>query len=264
MIEAIYTSDTGLNASQSQLDNSANNIANLSTTSFKANRTQFQDLFYTSLTGAAAVNDQGVAAPVGTQFGYGVRVSSTDKQFGPGPLIHTDIPLNVAIDGNGFLQVGLPDGTTAYTRNGTLQVTPDGKLRNSDGFLIQPSIVIPPNTLSIGIATDGTVTVLTSTAPTTPQTVGQITLVNFANPPGLTALGTNVYQASSASGSPVKSAPGQGGTGLLRQGYLEGSNVDPTTELANLLIAQQSFVANGKSIDVASQMLSSTTTLLVQ
>jgi flagellar basal-body rod protein FlgG len=263
MIEAINTSNTGLNASQSQLNNSANNLANLDTTAFKANRAQFQDLFYTSLTGPPAVNDQGVAAPVGTQIGYGVRLSSTDKQFAPGPLIRTGFPLDVAIDGNGFLQVQVGDGT-AYTRNGTLQMTPNGNLRTSDGFLLQPSITIPPNTTAISIAPDGTVSVITSGVPGTSQNVGQITLVNFANPPGLTAQGTNLYQASSASGSPVKNVPGQGGTGLLRQGHLEGSNVDPTTELANLLIAQQSFVANGKAIDIASQMLATTTSLLVQ
>jgi flagellar basal-body rod protein FlgG len=255
LIAAIAAGNTGLNANQSQLDTAGNNLANLNTTSFKANQVQFQDLFYVTL------NYPTFPAPVGEQLGAGVRLSSTSKQFTQGPLENTGQQLDVAIDGNGFFQVLRPDGSTAFTRNGTFQVAPTGQLRTADGFLLQPAIFIPPNASQINIATNGTVTVVVGGVT---QTLGQITLVDFANPPGLTAVGTNLYLASEASGKPVTSGPGTGGTGLLRQGFLEGSNVDAATELTNLLIAQQSFVFNSQAITVANQMLQSTAALLVQ
>jgi flagellar basal-body rod protein FlgG len=258
LVQAINVSDTGLNASQSQLDTAGNNLANLNTTSFKANQVRFQDLFYITL---VAPSFPGPA--VGTQLGSGVRLSSTDKQFTQGPLISTGVPLDVAIDGQGFFQVLRPDGSTAYTRNGTFQVGPNGQLRTADGFLVQPPITIPPGTTQINIATNGTVSVRIGNSNTF-QTVGQITLVVFANPPGLTAVGNNLYLASPASGSPVKVVPGQGGAGLIRQGFLEGSNVDAATELTDLLIAQQTFVANATAIQVANQMLQGAAALLVQ
>jgi flagellar basal-body rod protein FlgG len=255
LIQAIGASNTGLDASQSELDNAGNNLANINTTSFKANRLGFQDLLYLTLKPPAP------PAPVGIQAGEGVKLSSTDKQFTQGPLTVTGVALDIAIEGNGFFQVKRPDGSLAYTRNGNLQVGPNGQLRTSDGFLLQPPITIPPDATQISIGPDGTVTVV---AGGVSRTVGQITLVNFANPPGLTAVGTNLYLASPASGSPVKSVPGQGGTGLIRQGVLEGSNVNAVTELTNLIIAQQSFVANATAIQIANQMLESTLTLLVQ
>jgi flagellar basal-body rod protein FlgG len=256
MIEAVSTSITGLDASQSMLDASSNNLANLNTTSFKSNRVLFQDLIY--------VSDQipGLREPAGTQVGRGVALSSTDKQFGQGPLINTGVSLDVAIDGAGFFQIKLPDGTTVYTRNGSFRIDTQGRLVTSDGFVVQPPITVPANFTSITIAPGGTVTVTTADQPNTPRTVGQITLVRFANPPGLTALGNNLYAASTASGQPVKSAPEQGGTGALRQGFLEGSNVDATTELANLLVAQQYFASNSQAVIVENEMLQTTVALI--
>jgi len=261
MIEAILTSDTGLNASQSQLSTAGNNLANLNTTGFKANRSEFQDLIYTALTVPGAAGTPG-SPPVGTQIGQGVRLGSTDKEFGPGPLQNTGRGLDVAIDGNGFFQVKSPGGQALYTRGGPFQLDPTGRLVTSDGYLVQPPIVVPANATSISIGADGTVSVVTANAPNTTQVVGHLTLVRFANPPGLSALGNNLYAATSASGSPVTGTPGQAGTGALRQGFLEASNVDPTTELANLLIAQQWFVANGHAVQSASEMLSKTAELV--
>ncbi len=260
MIEAIATSNTGLNASQSQLNTTGNNLANLSTTGFKANQTTFQDLVYTNLTlpGGAGPN----SPPVGTQIGQGVGLASTDKTFAQGPLQNTGQSLNVAIDGNGFFQVKAANGSVLYTRGGSFQLDSQGRLVTSDGSLVQPPITVPSNTTTVTIAANGTVSVVTSSAPNTSQVVGNLTLVRFANPPGLNSVGNNLYAATSASGSPVTNTPGQSGTGLLRQGFLEGSNVDPTTELANLLISQEWFVANGHVVQTASEMLSATTDLV--
>jgi flagellar basal-body rod protein FlgG len=255
MIEAITASNSGLDASQDQLDTASNNLANLNTTGFKSNRVLFQDLLYTTLQAA------GLRAPVGTQLGRGVKLSSTDKLFGEGPLQNTGNQLDVAIDGNGFFQVSLPDGRTAFTRAGNFVANANGQLVTSDGNFLQPPITLPPNFTAVNIASDGTVSASTPTSGGF-QTVGQITLVRFANPPGLTGIGNNLFAASPASGSPITSAAGQGGTGLLRQGFLEGSNVNATTELANLLIAQQSFTANSQAIVAANNMLIATTELV--
>ncbi len=255
MIEAIAASNTGLDASQDQLDTAGNNLANLSTTGYKANRVLFQDLLYTTLQAA------GLTAPVGTQLGRGVQLSSTDKLFTEGPLENTGNPLNVAINGNGFFQVTLPDGSTAYTRNGSFVVNANGQLVTTDGNFLQPPITVPTNYTGITIAANGTVTVTVPNSLTS-RTVGQITLVNFANPPGLTSVGNTLFAASPASGSPVISIPGQAGTGILQQGFLEGSNVNATTELSNLLIAQQTFSANSEAINAANNLLITTTELV--
>ena len=260
MIEAISTSNTGLNASQQQLNTTGNNLANLNTTGFKANLTTFQDLIYTTLATPVAAGKT-VSPPGGTQIGQGVMTSSTDKQFTQGPLESTGQPYNVAIDGNGFFQVTGPGGAVYYTRDGTFQINSTGRLVTANGHIVQPPIVVPANATSVTIGTDGTVSVLTPGS-STPKVVGQLTLVRFANPPGLNSEGNNLFTATSSSGSPVTGTPGQSGSGLLRQGFLEGSNVDPTTELANLLIAQQWFVANSHGVQVASQMLSDTTDLV--
>ncbi len=256
MIEAIITSITGLDASQTFLDTTGNNLANLNTTAFKAARILFQDLIY------VATQIPGLKQPAGTELGRGVAVSSTDQLFTQGPLQNTGRTLDVAIDGPGFFQVSLPGGGTAYTRDGSLQIDPTGRLVTSAGNLIQPPITVPTNFTSLVIGTDGTVQVFTPDSPNTPRTVGQIMLVRFANPPGLTNLGGNLFAASPASGSPVTEVPGQAGTGVLRQGFLEGSNVNAAAELTNLLIAQQTFVANSQVSVVANDMLTTTAQLV--
>jgi flagellar basal-body rod protein FlgG len=256
MIEAITTANTGLDASQTFLDSTGNNLANLNTTAFKSSRTLFQDLLYVTTV------FPGLFAPAGAQIGRGVEVSSNDRQFTQGTLINTGQQLDVAIDGAGFFQVLRPDGTTAYTRDGTLSVDPTGRLVTADGLLLQPPITVPTNFTSISIGTNGTVQVLTPNSPNTPITVGQITLANFANPPGLVSLGGNLFAASPASGSPVVGVPGTSGFGVLRQGFLEGSNVNAASELTNLLIAQQTFVANSQTVVVANEMLLTTAELV--
>jgi flagellar basal-body rod protein FlgG len=262
MIQAINTSSTGLNASQALLDVTSNNLANLNTTGFKANQVAFQDLFYASVTGPGAATGQVASAPVGTQVGLGVRLAGTAKMFTQGPLQNTGQPLDVAIQGNGFFQVTRPDGSVAYTRDGSFRLDPSGRLVTADGSLVQPSIVVPPGATAVTIAADGTVTANVGGSSVSAQVVGQLTLVNFPNAPGLTSVGNNLYAASAASGNPTTAVPGQGGTGTLAQGLLEGSNVNPTTELVNLLIAQQTYASNTRAILIASQMLSDTVDLI--
>jgi flagellar basal-body rod protein FlgG len=251
MIEAISTSNTGLSAAQTLLDVTGNNLANINTTGFKAGGVGFQDLLSVALTGP------GAASP-GLQVGLGVGVASTDRSFAQGPLQNTGKPLDVAIEGNGFFPVALPDGGVAFTRDGSFRLDPSGRLVTADGSLVQPGIVVPPGAASVSIASDGTVTALVGA----PQVLGRLTLVRFPNPPGLTSLGGNLYAASAASGSPAGAVPGQGGTGTLAQGFLEGSNANPTTELVNLLIAQQTFAANARAVAVENQMLTDTVSLV--
>jgi flagellar basal-body rod protein FlgG len=261
MIEAIYTSDTGVIASQGFLDVTSNNLANLNTTAFKENQVRFQDLFYNTLSAAGHSAAVG-SPPVATQLGHGVQISSTAKSFTEGPLENTGLPLDLAINGNGFFQLSVPGGGVRYTRDGTFHLDPTGRLVSAQGFLLQPPITVPPGTTQITVGTDGTVTVFTQSAPSTPRVIGQITLVTFANPQGLIAVGNNQFAASPNSGSPVTAVPGTGGTGTIQQGFLEGSNVDVTTELTNLLIAQQTFVFNSEAIQIASQMLLTTAELV--
>jgi flagellar basal-body rod protein FlgG len=259
MIQGISASTTGLNASQTLLDVTSNNLANLNTTGFKTSQVGFQDLFYATLSGVGTAGGPGASAAVPTQVGLGVRVSSTAKSFAQGPLQNTGNPLDVAIEGNGFFQVTRPDGTTAFTRDGTFRVDANGQLVTADGSLVQPAITFPPGTTSITIGADGAVTaVVNGTA--TP--VGELTLANFPNPPGLTPLGNNFYAASAASGNATTATPGQTGTGTLVQGFLEGSNVNPATELTNLLIAQATFAANSRAVVVENQMLTDTVSLI--
>ncbi len=258
MIEAISASTTGLNASQALLDVTSNNLANIDTTSFKAGAVRFQDLLSATVSGPAA-SSQGVSSPGGLQVGRGVAVASTSASFAQGPLQSTGQPLDVAIQGNGFFQVTRPDGSVAYTRDGSFHVDAAGQLVTADGSLVQPAIVVPPGATSVSIGADGTVTATTGRAS---QVLGQITLARFPNPPGLTALGNNLYAASAASGSPTTAVPGQAGTGTLVQGFLEGANVSPATELVNLLIAQQTFVANSQAIVAENQMLTDTVSLI--
>jgi len=251
MMRALWTAASGLEAQQFSMDVLSNNLANTNTTAFAANQVSFQDLFSAAIAGPSAAGS--------LQLGRGVLVSATNKTFAQGPLQNTGGPLDVAIEGNGFFQVTQADGAAAYTRDGSFQVDAGGRLVTAAGLPVQPAIVVPPGATSISIATDGTVT---ATIAGSPRTVGQLTLIRFPNPPGLTSLGGNLYAASAASGNPTTAVPGQGGTGTLVQGFLEGSNVNPTTELVNLLIAQQTFAANSQAIVAANQMLIDTVGLV--
>jgi flagellar basal-body rod protein FlgG len=261
MIKALFTSATGMNAQQTVVDTTSNNLANVNTTGFKRMQPEFQDLLYVTQRQPGSTASQGLPLPTGLQLGSGVAISGNMKIFTPGTLNSTNNPYNVAIDGDGFFQVTQPNGQLYYTRDGNFNLNSNGNLVTADGFLISPQLTIPQNALSVSIGTDGTVSVTTpgSTAPTQ---VGQLTVVRFQNPAGLNSEGRNLYSQTQSSGQPIQTTAGQQGAGLIRQGYLEGSNVDVVAEMVNLIVAQRAYEFNTKAITTADQMLSATTNLI--
>jgi len=254
MIRSLWISKTGLEAQQLQLDVIANNLANVSTNGFKRARAVFEDLLYQTLRQPGAQSSQQTQLPSGLQIGTGARPVATERIFTQGNLQQTGNSRDVAIQGNGFFQVLLPDGTTAYTRDGSFQSDAQGQLVTSSGFPVQPAITIPPNTLSITIAKDGTVSVLTPGS-STPVQVGTIQLVNFINPAGLQGFGENLYLQSASSGTPTPNTPGTNGLGMLNQGYVETSNVNVVEELVNMIQTQRAYEINSKAIQTSDQML---------
>jgi flagellar basal-body rod protein FlgG len=261
MIRALFTAATGMNAQQTMVDTSSNNLANVNTVGFKRMIPQFQDLIYVSDRIPGSIAQQGMPLPNGLQVGHGVAVSSNEKVFTSGTLNNTGNPYDVAIDGDGFFQVTMPNGMIYYTRAGNFSINNTGNLVTSDGFLINPQISIPQNAISVSIGQDGSVSVMTPGS-TTPTQVGQLQLVRFQNPAGLNNEGRNLYSQTLASGSPVQTQAGQNGAGLIRQGFLEGSNVDVVAEMVNLILAQRAYEFNTKAITTADQMLSFTTNLI--
>ena len=262
MIKALFTASTGLNAQQTVVDNTANNLANVNTNGFKKSQADFQDLIYVNERVPGAVAAQGLQSPTGIQIGSGVRIAGTTKVFTQGGLVNTTNPLDVAIQGEGFFQLTLPSGETRYTRDGALRLNNVGNLVTSDGFLIQPQLTIPQSAVSVSIGSDGTVSVVNAGATNTSTLLGQLTLVRFQNPAGLSAEGKNLLAESASSGAPITATPGLNGTGLIQQGFQERSNVDVVSELVNLIIAQRAYEFNTKVITTANQMLLSTTSLI--
>jgi flagellar basal-body rod protein FlgG len=260
-IKALFTSATGMNAQSFALDTTANNLANINTTGFKRNQADFQDLIYVSRVTPGSQAAQGQQVPTGVQVGSGVRISGTSKIFDEGSLVNTNNPLDVAIEGQGFLQIILPNGERRYTRDGALALNTNGNLVNQDGFLVDPQITIPQDAVSISVGADGTVSVINAGAANASVSLGQLTLVRFPNPAGLSAEGRNLFSETASSGAPIIATPGQSGTGLLRQGFLERSNVDAVTELINLIVAQRAFEFNSRAVRAADEVLSNTTNL---
>lgn len=262
MIRAMHTGATGMIGQQFLVDTTANNLANVNTTGFKRNHADFQDLLYASLRQPGTEILQGQSVPNGLQMGNGVRPASTSKIFTAGPLDNTSNPLDLAIEGEGFFQVVAPDGSTRYSRDGAFKLNSENNLVNSDGFRMDPQITIPTDAASIAISPDGTVSVLTASSPDAPTEVGNIQLVRFPNPAGLSAEGNNLFRTTASSGDPVTAEPGQEGMGLLRAGFLERSNVEVVQELVSLILAQRAFEFNSRSVKVADQMLSATNELM--
>ena len=253
MMRSLRTAATGMSAQQMNIDTIANNLANVNTTGFKRTRIDFQDLMYQQmrLAGAPTQDNQN---PTGLQVGLGVRAASTQKIFSQGVFEQTDNPLDVVIEGDGFFQVKQPDGSTAYTRDGSFKKDAAGGLVTSDGYPLEPAIVIPPDATSIAIAADGTVSV-TQPGSDTPNQVGQLTLAKFANPAGLTSLGRNLFAATGASGQAGTGGAGTEGYGTISQGFLEKSNVNVVEEMVNLISAQRAYEVNSKVIQGSDRML---------
>ena len=254
MIRSLWISKTGLDAQQTNLDVIANNLANVSSNGFKRSRAVFEDMLYQTLRQPGAQSSQQTQLPTGLQVGTGVRPVATERIFTQGNLQLTGNSLDLAINGQGFLQVQMPDGTTGYTRDGSLHVDAQGQVVTSNGNHLLPAITIPPGAQKITIGNDGTVSVqLASSA--IPTNVGTIQLANFVNPAGLQPLGQNLYTESASSGTPQVNAPGTNGMGQLNQGYVETSNVNVVEELVSMIQAQRAYEINSKAITTSDQML---------
>ncbi len=257
MIRALHTAATGMEAQQQRIDVIANNMANVNTTAFKKQRADFQDLLYQTVRAPGAATVQGVNAPSGLTVGTGVRTAATHRSFVGGDVMQTGNPLDVAIQGNGFFQVTLPGGEVGYTRAGNLEIDAQGQLTTNDGFPLDPSIALPDGYQSVTIGQDGTVSV-TVQGETAAQEVGQIQLVNFANPGGMQSIGGNFYKATNASGDPQTGVPGQQGLGSLLPQSLEMSNVKVVEEMINLISSQRAYDINSKVIQASNEMLQTT------
>ena len=254
MIRSLWIAKTGMEAQQTQLDTISHNLANVGTNGFKRGHVVFEDLIYQNLRQAGAASSDQTTLPTGLQVGLGVRSAATSRNFSQGNLQQTSNNLDIAIKGNGFFQIQLPDGTTGYTRDGSLQVDGTGQLVTNNGYAVQPGITIPSNAQSVTIAADGTVNVALP-GQATPQSIGQLNLASFVNPSGLEPKGQNLWGETAASGTPNAGAPGSNGLGALQQGYVETSNVNVVEELVAMIATQRAYELNSKAIQTSDQML---------
>ncbi|HET7837211.1 MULTISPECIES: flagellar basal-body rod protein FlgG [Variovorax] len=254
MIRSLYVAKTGLEAQQTQLDVVSNNLANVGTTGFKRSRAVFEDLMYQNLRQVGGQTSDQTRLPSGLQVGTGVHVVATERIHAQGNMTKTDNPKDVAINGSGFFQVLMPDGTTSYTRDGSFQTDRDGQLVTASGFTIQPPITIPQNATSMTVGRDGIVSVTQAGSTATVQ-VGQLQLATFLNPAGLESKGENLYTETDSSGAPNLLNPGLDGAGILSQGYTEASNVNVVEELVNMIATQRAYEINSKAIQSSDQML---------
>ena len=258
-MNALQIAASGMSAQQMRVDVVANNLANMSTTGFNPRRADFTDLHYQQLARPGTVSAQdGSMLPTGVQLGLGVRPASVSAVLGQGTLTQTGGDLDVAIEGSGYLEVTLPSGTSAYTRDGALQRTADGLIVTADGHPVAPGITIPSDAREVTINADGEVYAFFSDQ-VQPQLLGQFNLVGFSNAKGLEAMGSNLFLESPASGPAIVGTPGLDGLGMLRQNYLEESTVDSVREVTELIKAQRGYELNAKVITAVDQMLSATT-----
>lgn len=254
MTASLWIAKTGLDAQQTRMSVISNNLSNASTTGFKQSRAQFEDLLYQNVRQTGGQTSQNTQLPSGLMLGTGVRIVSTAKVFTQGNLTQTGNNLDLAVNGRGFFQVQLPDGTAAYTRDGSFQINSEGQIVTSNGYLLQPEITIPANTQTITIGTDGTVSAKAANESAATQ-VGTIQLTDFINPAGLQATGGNLFLESTASGSPQTGEPASNGMGSVVQGSLETSNVNVVEELVDMIETQRTYEMNSKAISTTDEML---------
>jgi len=264
MLRALYTSATGMKAQELLIDTTANNLANVNTNGFKRSKLDFADLLYATLNPAGTEVAAGQQSPTGLQVGSGVRPVGTTKVFTTGALTQTNNPLDVAIEGDGFIKVLLPTGEPRYTRDGAFKLDANGQLVNGDGYLVDGGITIQDgiNLSKIKFGSDGTITGIQSDSSETAVAIGQLQLYRFLNPAGLSSEGGNLYAATPASGVEVPGTPGQNGLGTLLQGFLESSNVEVVTELISLISAQRAYEINSRAIRAGDEMLATTTDIV--
>jgi len=260
MINSLQIAKTGMQAQQTQLDVIAHNLANVATAGFKRGTALFEDLIYQNLRQVGGNTADNAELPTGLQIGLGVRTVATARTYSQGNLQQTDNNLDIAINGNGFFRIQLPDGTIGYTRDGSFKLNAQGQVVTNQGYLLVDGITVPENARSLTIGKDGTVSVITGNA-AQPQVIGQITLANFINPAGLEPLGQNLFLESAASGAPSEGNPGAEGFGQTLQGFLESSNVNVVQELVNMIQTQRAYELNSKAVTTSDQMLQRLTQL---
>lgn len=254
MLPALWVSKSGLAAQDMNLTTISNNLANVSTTGFKRDRAEFEDLLYQVRRQPGGQNTQDYKIPSGLQLGTGVRIAGTQKMFNTGSLQPTENPLDLAINGRGFFQILLPDGTIGYTRDGTFHLNEDGQVVTANGIPLEPAIVLPNDVKSFIVGQDGTVSITTQGNPK-PQQVGNVQTADFINPAGLQAIGNNLFLETGASGAPQVGQPGLNSLGMVEQNMLESSNVSVVEELVNMITTQRAYEMNSKVISTADQML---------
>ena len=260
-MRSLWTSTTGMSAQNLNMDVIANNLANVSTTGFKKSRADFQDLLYQIMKVPGSPTSADTRSPTGIQVGLGVKPAAVTKVFTEGDIVQTENPLDVAIEGSGFFQVELPDGNTAYTRAGNLKLDGDGRLTTSDGFPLQPEIVIPEDAREITISQTGLVSALVGDD-TTSTELGNIDLADFVNEAGLVAIGRNLFRETDASGAAALGTPGSDGYGTLLQGYVENSNVNLVEEMAHMITTQRAFEINSNVVSTSDEMMQTTTNMV--
>ena len=254
MINSLWIAKTGMTAQQTQLDVISHNLANVSTNGFKRNNAVFEDLIYQNLRQVGAQNDEQIQLPTGLHLGLGVRTVATSRTFTQGSLQQSNNSLDVAINGNGFFEVNLPDGTIGYTRDGSFQLDAQGRMVTSSGLPVANGITVPPNAIKVSISADGIVSATLPGNPA-PQQLGNIAMSSFVNPAGLEPVGQNMYKESAASGQPQQGQPGTNGLGFIKQGFLEASNVNVVEELVTMIQTQRAYEMNSKAISTSDQML---------
>ena len=254
MNSALWVAKTGLDAQQTRMAVVSNNLANVNTTGFKRGRANFEDLLYQNVQTAGAQSSTQTQLPTGLSIGTGVRIGATEKMFAQGNLLQTNNSLDMAINGRGFFQILMPDGTMNYSRDGSFALDSQGQIVNDQGFPLQPGLQIPQGAQDVSISADGIVSV-TLAGQSTPQQVGTLTLADFINPAGLQSRGDNLYAETAASGSPQTGTPGLNGIGSLAQGSLESSNVNVVEEMVSMIETQRAYEMNSKAISTTDQML---------
>jgi flagellar basal-body rod protein FlgG len=261
-MRALYTASSGMAAQEMNVELISNNIANMRTAGFKRQRAEFQDLLYDSMRRVgSSTSDAGNVLPTGVDIGSGVKLVATPRVMSQGPVAPTEKAYDIAIRGEGFFQVDLPDGRTAYTRDGSFELDPTGQLVTADGYVVQPGIVVPQNALSVTINAVGQVQA-TLQGQTAPQQLGQLQLARFMNKSGLEAKGDNLFLETEASGPPLEDVPNAEGFGSVLQGYVEQSNVNAVTEISDLIAAQRAYEMNSKVVSSADQMLQASAAML--
>jgi flagellar basal-body rod protein FlgG len=261
MLRALYTAASGMNAQQANIDNIAHNLANVNTTGFKKSRLEFEDLMYQEMRTAGSAASATTEAPIGLEIGLGTRAVASARNFSAGNMRATYAPLDIAIDGRGFFQVSLPDGTTGYTRSGALHLDAQGAIVTNEGYALEPQISVPAQATAISVSRDGIISA-TIAGQSEVQQLGTVEIATFANDGGLRPLGGNLFAPTTASGDPETGAPGTDARGTLIQGFLEDSNVSVVEEMVNMIIGQRAYEANSRVVKAADEMLGQVNNLL--